>query len=226
MHEAAFARAALPAPCQVLGMTLKAFSIGHELRLGKSEGRNPKTETRNPKEAERLALIGAVLICCESWAEAQRGDWLAGLKMWIWGKRLRGIDWQIEAWKFAAYREEGALEFPLSSIPRPSSGPLPRPPGSPFLLRLQQFLVVRLGLSQVEAWDYPLGLAKMQWASYWEEEGGLQIYNWQDCEHDAFVAKCEEEDAEEESRKQKAEPRTLNLEPRTLNEQGKGGVLA
>jgi hypothetical protein len=92
------------------------------------------------------------------------------------------------------------LEFPLSEITRPGSGPPGRPQGAPFALRLHQFLVTHLRLAAEEAWDYPLGLAKMQWAAYWEEEGGLQIYNWQDAEHDAFVAKCEAEEAEEAAR--------------------------
>jgi hypothetical protein len=35
----------------------------------------------------------------------------------------------------------------------------------------------------------------MQWAAYWEEEGGLQVYNYQDAAHDEFVAKCEAEEA-------------------------------
>jgi hypothetical protein len=145
----------------------------------------------------REALKVSVLICCQSWEEigGMKSDRLIGLKLWLWNRRLRKMDWDAEGRAFAAYRKAGALEFPLSDVLRHRSGPAARPPGSPFLLRLHQFLVVRLGLSQVAAWDYPLGLAKMQWASHWEEEGGLELYNHEDAEHDAFVAKCEAEDA-------------------------------
>jgi hypothetical protein len=203
MHEAAFARAALPAPCQVLGMALKPFSLGHEVYLER-ENRYPKPETRILETP--LSLIKAVLICCQSWEELQgmTSDWLLDLKLWIWKRRLRKTDWPGELRAFEVYRQEGSLEFPLSDIVRPGSGSGPRPPGTPFLLRLHQFLVIRMRMEEVEAWDYPLGLAKMQWAAYWEEEGGLQIYNWQDAEHDAFVEKCELEEAEIQRRDAKS----------------------
>jgi hypothetical protein len=204
MHEAALARAALPAPTEVLGMALQDYSIGHEVYLQREA---PEIQSLTPKDQSpeaREALVTAVLICCQSW-EDNRGmarDWLLGLKLAIWRRRLRRMVkrqgskfWQEQLERFQAYREAGSLEFPLSEIIRSRSGPEPRPPGSPFLLRLHQFLVLKLGLSQAAAWDYPLGLAKMEWASYWEEEGGLQIYNWQDAAHDDYVAKCEAEDA-------------------------------
>ena len=196
MHEAAFARAALPAPCQVLGMTLRAYSIGHEVYLEREVPGNCKLQIANCK-SECQALTKSVLICCQGWEElrAMRSDWLIGLKLWIWKQRVRGVDWARQRAAFEAYRAEGSLEFPLSDIVRPGSGAPSRPPGSPFLLRLHQFLVIKLGLGQGAAWDYPLGLAKMQWAAYWEEEGGLQVYNYQDAAHDEFVAKCEAEEA-------------------------------
>jgi hypothetical protein len=56
---------------------------------------------------------------------------------------------------------------------------------------LQQWLILYLRLSEVEAWDYPYGLAKCRWACYWEQEQGLKIYNAHDAEFDAFVAEQE-----------------------------------
>lgn len=189
MHEAAFARAALPATTQVLGMVLRPYSIGHDLFIQREALESPTNAN----------LIQSVLICCHGWTEARRlsGDWLLGLKLRIWGRRLRKVDWPREREKFEQYRIEGCLEFRLSEIIRPGRAPRSRPPGAPFLLRLHQFLVTRLHKTEAEAWDYPLGLAKMQWAAYWEEEGGLQIYNWEDAEHDAFVAKMEAEEQAE-----------------------------
>lgn len=64
-------------------------------------------------------------------------------------------------------------------------------PGAPFLLRLYQFLVTHLGVSEAAAWDYPYGFAKMQWQTYWESEGGLDLYNAHEAEFDAYVAQQE-----------------------------------
>lgn len=57
------------------------------------------------------------------------------------------------------------------------------------MLSLQQWLMLTLRLTEAEAWDYPVGLAKMRWATYWEREGGLEICNEQEAEFDAAVAR-------------------------------------
>lgn len=220
MHEAAFARAALPAPCQVLGMMLRRYSLGHELWLQRGGFFEADTTHSN------AALLNAVLICCQGWEQtrAMDADRLLRFKLFVWQHRLRRVDWEHESKAFESYREQGSIEFPLSDIVRSGSGPAARPPGAPFLLRLHQFLTIRLHQGEVEAWDYPLGLAKMQWAAYWEEEGGLQIYNFQDAEHDAFVATCE---AEERAAAEtvKAEIRTPAPGP-TADSEREGGARA
>ena len=191
MHEAAFARAALADPTTILGLELRPYSIAHELYLQKSEQRPTATIQK-----ERDALIRAVLICCHTWAEMKRKEWglATCFKMWLWGRQLRKHNFEVARIEFELYRIEGSIEFPLSDKPS-GRGPSPRMPGAPFLLRLHQFLVLKLNLTEAEAWDYPLGLATMQWACYWEEQGGLAIYNWHDSEHDALVAKMEAEEA-------------------------------
>ena len=213
MHQAAFARAALPAPFTVLGMSLGTYTIGHELWLGRICPDGISTDK---------AFVRAVLICCEDWEGARRldSDWLLRLKAAILTWRL-WRDGREEAMRaFKAYREEGSLEFPLSPpIVQAGSGTPTRPPGSPFLIRLTVFLMTRLRISQAEAWKYPLALAKMQWAAYWEEEGGLQVYNWQDAEHDAFVAQCEAEDAAAAQAAQSPKPEVRKEAERTPSPQ-------
>ncbi len=54
-----------------------------------------------------------------------------------------------------------------------------------------------LRLTESQAWDYPLGLAKMRWACHWEQESGLDIYNAHDAVFDAFVR---EQEAKREQR--------------------------
>lgn len=187
MHEPLLAQAALPAPEIVLGMLLRPYSIGHELFLIRE--RSPLLTSA---AASRSALSRAVLICSTSWEEGRHIPFerFLGLKFWIWRRRTRNLPLNGEIVAFRRYRRAGSLEFPLADTIRPSGTP-PRPPGAPFLLRLQQWLMITLNLSESQAWDYPLGLAKMRWATHWEQEAGLEIYNFHDAEFERFVAEQE-----------------------------------
>ena len=184
MHEPALARAALPAPTVCLGMLLRPYSLGHELWL-----------IRESNAALRGAVEGlpaAVLICSQTWTELEsmRRDWLLPLKLALWKRRTRRADLQKELCKFATYRTEGLLEFPLSEVSRPDCG-TQRLSGAPFILRLQQWLMLHLRLTEAQAWDYPAGLATMRWATHYEAEGSLQIRNAHEIEFDHFVAEQE-----------------------------------
>lgn len=191
MHEPLLAQAALPAPRVVLGMLLRPYSLGHDVWLVREGSQLHPDSTR---QATLPDLFRAVLICCQTWEEskAMPFDWFAGLKLWLWRKRLgRKIDFLAELASFREYQTFGSLEFPLSDVAQPSRGPAPRAPGSPFVLRLHQWLMQHHRLTESEAWDYPLGLAKMRWACFWESEQGLDVYNAHDAEFDAFVAEQE-----------------------------------
>jgi len=182
MHEPALARAAMPAPTVCLGMLLRPYSLGHELWL-----------LRENCAALRGAAEGlstAVLICCQSWDQlaTMRGDRLLSLKLWLWRRRARKLDATVELAKFLSYRNAGFDEFPLSQVIRPTGSDARRLPGAPFILRLQQWLMQDLGLGESAAWDYPVGLAKMRWATHWEEQGGLNVQNAHEAEQDAHVA--------------------------------------
>jgi len=96
----------------------------------------------------------------------------------------------LEAVKFSTYRANGSLEFPLSDRVDPRREPGPSP-GTPFLLQLQQFLMLRFQMKEHEAWDYKYGLAKMHWTAYWEQEGGLRVKNAQEIEFEQFIAEQE-----------------------------------
>jgi hypothetical protein len=189
MHEAALALAALPAPTVVFGMLLRPYSLGHELFLIREQ--NPIALGTCKVEREHLAL--AVLICCQSYEEAKRTafDPLIRLKLWLWKRRTRHCDFKTELAAFREYQKQGSLEFPVSDVVRPDRKPSSRAPGTPFILRLHQWLIEHLRLTEVQAWDYPLGLAKMRWACHWEMEGGLDIYNAHDAEFDRFVSEQE-----------------------------------
>lgn len=201
MHEAALASAALPAPSNILGLLLQPYSLGHELFLIRE--RNPLATVGTGQDdwskAKLPDLAQAVLICCQGW-EANRGTWrdpLITLKLGIWKRRIRRMDLSEALASFRVYQVIGSQEFPESPLlEEPNKyGPPSRVLGAPFLLRLHQFLVMKLRLSEARAWDYPYGLAKMQWETWWETKGGLRILNLHEAEHLEFVARMEAEEA-------------------------------
>jgi len=194
MHERLLSEAARPTPQVVLGMLLRPYSLGHELWLTKLG--NPLAES---SECTPRELAEAVLICSQSWRENERMafDFWIGLKLKIWKHRVGRMNLVEETKKFVAYRNNGSMEFPISVVEEPSRGTSPRIPGCPFLLRLQQWLMLTLRLSEAEAWDYPYGMAKCRWACHWEQEGGLKIYNAHDAEFDRFVEEQERKGEEQ-----------------------------
>lgn len=66
-----------------------------------------------------------------------------------------------------------------------------RAAGAPLLARVVQFLVGRLGRTEEEALDYPLGLAYWHFAAYQEAQGNLKILNADEVE---FLEWCEAQD--------------------------------
>ncbi len=206
MHETLLAQAALPAQTSCLGKTLLPFSIGHLLWLYREDNPllKPTIEARSLLSDTPEALSAAVLICSRTWAQLQnlRGP-IVALELFIWKRRvsraarkypgpIAGQAYFIaQAAIFKAHLQTGSAEFQLSDLARPDRAPAPRFPGCPFLLRLQQWLMIHFRLSEPDAWDYPFALAKMRWACHWEMEGGLEVYNDHDAQFDAFIAEQE-----------------------------------
>jgi len=205
MHEAALARAAIPAPTVVLGMLLRPLSCGHILALSADDTvERVLSGTVAPQQ-----LTAAVLACCQDWESATgiAHDRLLSLKLWLWKRRVasaavahakrlaKGLEsagyFQQEAAKFKSYLIAGSDEFPASDAPRPDRQSASRQPGSPFILRLNQWLVSSLRISEAAAWDYPFALAKMRWECHWEQEGGFDVSNEQDESFNSFIRERE-----------------------------------
>jgi hypothetical protein len=187
MHEPLFAQAALPAETTICGVPLRPYSLGHELYLIRE-----KSPLLFGGEALPPDLFQAIWICGSTWNEMQRPGYLDWLKLWIIDRRVRKCgDCAEEIEAFLQYRANGCLEFPLSEIAKPSSGPSPRQAGAPFIGRLHHFLVTQYRLSIAEAWDFRCGEAKMRWMTHWEQEGGLDIYNDHDASFDRYIQEQE-----------------------------------
>jgi hypothetical protein len=209
MHEAVLAQAALPTPARILGLRLRDYSLGHELFLIREN--NPlaqKTTTDGHRLTQIGALKQAVLICSCSFEEARgmHRDPLMRVKLWLWNRAIRKwermgsrrgmaseVVWGAELERFRNYQRSRDLELPVSNMPDADGGKPGRPYGAPFLLRVQQFLVMKLGLSDAEAWNYPYALGVLQWETWCETEGSLRLANHQDAVHQAFVDRMESE---------------------------------
>jgi hypothetical protein len=182
MHESQLALAALPAAARVCGLPLKPFSIGHSLHL---------IRDNSPFVTEEAILPGdvfkAVWICASTWDELKYRDHLHMLKLWLLKRLVKKSDHTESVQLLGEYFREGSLELPMSDITRPDREKATREVGAPFLLRLQQFLMIHLRLSESEAWDYPLGLAKMRWQTFWEQEGGCAVRGETECKMDAML---------------------------------------
>jgi len=183
MHEPLLARAALPAPTKVCGIPLRPYSLGHELLLVAEASPFLTGGGVFPGD-----LLTAIWICSSTFEGAKRSQnsWLYLPRLWLTKRMVakacaKNLDRESAA--FVEYREEGILELPLSDVMEPGEK-TPRTPGSPYILRLHQFLVERLRKSEADAWDYPVGLAKIRWSTYYEEQHGLKVYNEDNVEMD------------------------------------------
>lgn len=77
MHDEAFADSVRPAPCVILRLPMRDYSIGHELLLYRR--RNPFVTLDNPAKFSQLppmeqhrAVLEAAQVCGRSWAENER----------------------------------------------------------------------------------------------------------------------------------------------------------
>ena len=121
-------------------------------------------------------------------------DWLLRWKLKLWRRRVKNPDYPAEIEIFKNYLESGSIGFELSKMAKPEkagSAP-PRVLGAPFLLRLHHWLMGEpMRLNEVQAWNYPMGLAKQRMACQWEHEGYIEIYNEHEAAFDRFVAEQE-----------------------------------
>src|SRR2546422_376258 len=141
MHESLLRRAANPAPYRIMGLSLRPFSIGHALLISDEGPPAPLAGPGDAAGATATALASAVLICANTWQQnlSLRTDPLFALKIKIWRWRNRHSDYIGEASAFRRYVEDGSLDLPISERGRSGNS---RISGAPFLLRLQQWLML------------------------------------------------------------------------------------
>lgn len=192
MHDAAFARAAVPSPTAILKLPLRPYSVGHALWLLAAE--NPLADENAESAIRPQHVVEAVWTCAHSWRElaAQHRRWLTLLKLGIWRRRARREDLALAAAEFQNYRRAGSSFPPI----KPAEGD-GRNCGAPVPALLIQFLAARLGKSEEAALDYPLGLAYWHFSAYQERQGVLQIKNAAEIEFEDW---CLEQEAAQQAK--------------------------
>lgn len=195
MQDENYLKAALPESVVCLKLPLRKFLLGHKLLL---------TRARSPFiVGERAAsfpdLMHAVLICSDTYEGGRdiNHDPLARLKIWLWGKRIAKADFLTEQLQFRNYIEAGQIEPDI----RPGGG---RSPGSPWLLRLKQFLVSKCNLTESQAWNFPYSDAVWNYCAHFESEGACEVRNEHDQSFLNFVAE-QEAKAEAEAKAKEAQ---------------------
>lgn len=194
MHETEFIDAVLRTPVKVFGLTLRAYSLGHQILLIRQ--RNPLVILTQDQfavfsvESQRQAIQNAALVCSRLWKE----NVLAApappkLTFWRWRMNRLGaarpelVEGAIN--DFRLYRLAG-----MTCPPRPSEQARlvlskdkdeGRYLGGPFMARLYNFIS---GLPDREirqfgetAFDFPMGFAAFLYMCHLEQEGSIEIEN-------------------------------------------------
>ena len=154
------------------------YSIGHELLL--IAKRNPLVMLPEsqfnelPDPEQRRAIIGAALLCSNTWKSNQKPHkWTR-----LWGWLIRKENFELAIAEFRQYRAEGSRfpripsSFAADEDPRDKG----RACGSPFLARLIVHLR-KTGIPNEEVMDYPLGRATFEFLAYLEDDGRIKVEN-------------------------------------------------
>jgi hypothetical protein len=179
MHETDYSRLYLQRPAVILGLRLRTYSLAHELWLTARD--NPLLRAHDTAADYSAALLEAAVICHHDAAGLRKMDrdlWIRW-KLRLLNRRARKLTAQalaLELGKFMAWRARGSTFPPLEEIPNHSRQPSP-PSGAPFILRLEQFLIIRYRLTKDQALNHSFGLAQWHFAAWSESQGSLRIRN-------------------------------------------------
>lgn len=163
------------------------YSVGHDLLL--LNKRNPFVLLNDagfnqlPIVEQCAAVIQGALICCQNWEHNQTAHKWLGL--WRW--KNRNPDYPQAIANFRAYRNAGCASVPTESV----EGNQSRSLGSPFHAALIQFLIQKMGATESQAFDYPMGMAKVHYYTHAESEGCIRIPNADEIGFDEY---CRVED--------------------------------
>ena len=193
-----YAAAAYPEPWQVLGITLRPFSLGHVLklrRLGNAFGAD------EPTNAGLGDLLLAVMVCGMSshpdptrdpfwqWLNRPVAPWRRWCKWFVaqftpaelfllrWGRKCRGVDIEDRAKLFANYIT-AQCDCPGYWDENKST----RKSGAHWSHDVLATLVSKCGYTQEEAYNVPLSKALNDYFKWAESEGGITLMTPEELE--------------------------------------------
>lgn len=179
-------------PAKIVGLTLRPFTLGHELLLQKYS----LTAALQPIGEAELAtcfhhLIWAALICSLDPVKAERQlhSWRLKVLCAIWSKLLRRVDLAAELEAFDRYRE-AAYWFPDCRVPvgEPEMA-------SPWPLRLLAFLMSAFHWPEEKALRTPLRWANALYAAHAEMRNEIRLTG---AAEEAILDKLREAEAKPE----------------------------
>ena len=178
MHEKLFSEAFHTPESTVLGLRLRNYAIGHELALIRRD--NPLV-TYSEKSFQELdlamqkaCLADAVEICCHR---------VPRIKL-LWALRASRLPFGSELDKFRHYRAAGSLDLPTVKQPRTHGAPF-HYFGAPELARLINYVTNHHAVMvnthfEGSPLNFPLGLARILWATEMETIGAIWVENFHD----------------------------------------------
>lgn len=143
----------------------------------------PEEFLKLPIENQCAAVISAALTCYRGWVDNHKPE----KHLWFWRWMNRNTDYPFAIAQFRTYRAAGSMMPPVVQLDGKNAG---RSLGAPFHAALIQFLM-KMGKTETEAYDYPLGLAQFHYYTNAEREGGLKIVNAAETEFEEY---CRRED--------------------------------
>ena len=164
---------------------MRPYAIGHEILLWSRKNAlvtyTPNSFEELPFAEQHRAITTAALVCYRTWDQNQKPE--KNLALWNFFNRRKNIPDEVA--RFQDYRAAGALDLPTVKMPRAGNAPF-HYFGAPECARLLNYVTAHhsaLIASQYGTpFDFPLGLARILYATEAETAGNLWVQNHQDAE--------------------------------------------
>lgn len=171
--EREWAEAAFPPEVTVLNLRLRPYCCGHELTLSQAES----PFLLGHREPQFKDLMLAALVCSQSFTQGRKiltkpnGG---GIAVSLWGciaRRTRHA--YVEETKFIEYLERGT--WSPATAKSVGKGVSYRELKAPRVWRLVPFLCNHVGLTEAQAWDYPIARANALYAAELDRAGSIDL---------------------------------------------------
>lgn len=167
--SAAYFRAAIPEPYQILGVKLRPFSLGHFIHMARHD---VAFVSEKPAVAELSDLILGIQICSVTYEGFMEWIYSANVaeEMKEWGRKAKDFDFDEKVKLFREYIAEGSKQPPIFFEEEPKQS------GAHWTQSLKVGLQ-GMGCSETEALNSPLSKAFEDYFKHAENMGAVRIAN-------------------------------------------------